>query len=700
MNRFLKSNYHYFLIVAFAVLCYHFLWYDAYSMKWDLAEQYLPWRYFLGKCISNSVLPYWNPFQLGGYPTYADPQSAAWYYPAWLIGSTFGYSMKIIQLEVLSFIILGGLGFFMFSKKIGNSTNSSFFFSLSYLASGFFVGNAQHLTWIAAAAWIPWLFYHYLYIRKDSFNSHVLWFLIVLYLFASSAYPAFLIVSAYIIIIDQVTLFIKSYNKKLFVIQKLFLILLCILALLPIIYSTFSTMSYFSRGAGITLEKALQHPFTLQSLLSLITPFSSFKNPTLFNTDISMANAYIGLLPLILILVYSISKKNSKSTFWLIIAGVFLIISIGSQLPVREFLFNYIPGFNLFRFPSLFRLFFIIALLLFTASYYDILKIYIEKYRSRIVFLLVFTVLIFIGIILYHISSWKPFDIRSLHTLATQYEQSTFVQHLIFQLAFQSILLLSFCLLLYKKVGHFFLLTFMCVDLFMSVRLNAMATMVLNTKTEEVDKLIPLNQPAFNVPKFQALSSTIDQQYMYRWPLNWNMNCYFGEIAIDGYNPFVLNTFNQLENSPIKDSVWQNPWLYFPNKIIYADESPSLHSSEAWIKTAQTSVENYNTKPAVSTISFKPNHIEIKYRSDTATALVFAQNPFPGWKASIDGKPAEIKTCNYAQQLIKLPEGTHSIIIQFENQVLKYINIIHLALFFILLVFACVFSLKRINNSH
>ncbi len=669
-------------------------------MKWDLAEQYLPWRYFLGKCISNSVLPYWNPFQLGGYPAYADPQSATWYYPAWVIGGTVGYSMKIIQLEVLSLITLGGLGFFMLSKKIGNSTNSSFFFSLSYLASGFFVGNAQHLTWIAAAAWIPWLFYHYLYIRKESYNSHVLWFLIVLYLFSSSAYPAFLIVSAYIIFIDQIIVFIKSSNKKQFILQKAVLIILCLIALLPILYSTFSSINYYSRGTGITVEKALQHPFTWQSLLSLIAPFSSFKNPTLFNTDISMANAYIGLLPLILLLIYSVSKKNSRSTFWLIIAGVFLIISIGSQLPIREFLFNYLPGFNLFRFPSLFRLFFVIALLLFAASYYDILKIYIEKYRKKIVALIVITVCIFIGIIIYFISAWKPFEISSLHTLATQYEQSTFEQHLIYQLAFQSILLLSFCLLLYKKIGHFFLLTFICVDLFMSVRLNAMATMVVNTKTEVVDNLIPSNQQSFHVPKLQPLANVIDQQYQYRWPLNWNMNCYYGEIAIDGYNPFVLNSFNLLENSIIKDSVWQNAWLYFPSKIMYADESPSLNASEAWIQSSKTSEENFYSKPIIDSIQLNPNRIFLTYNSDSASALVLAQNPFPGWVACIDNIETSIYSCNFAQQLIKLPAGKHTVEFIFDNLLLKYINIIHLILFAFTLLYAGIISLKGINNSH
>ena len=99
---------------------------------------------------------------------------------------------------------------------------------------------------------------------------------------------------------------------------------------------------------------------------------------------------------------------------------------------------------------------------------------------------------------------------------------------------------------------------------------NFFSVYILN-KTKEVDKLIQNADENFNTPKFQALSKSIDQQYEYRWPLNWNMNCYYSEIAIDGYNPFVLNTFNKLESSFLRDSIWANPWLYFPSKIIYAD---------------------------------------------------------------------------------------------------------------------------------
>lgn len=698
MNNFIKANYQYIFIVAFAIICYHFLWYNPFSMKWDLAEQYLPWRYFTGKSLQNGQLPFWNPYQLGGSPAFADPQSSALYYPAWFIGGLFGYSMKVIQLEILSLIILGGIGFFEFSKKIGNSTNSSFIVSLCYLSCGFFVGNAQHLTWIAAAAWLPWLFYQYLYIRKEITNKHLLSFLIILALFSSSAYPAFIIVAAYVIIIDQCILFVKSTNKLSFLKSKLILLLCCTLAIAPFIYSVLSSSTYFSRGEGISLAKALQHPFSIQSFLSFITPFASFKNNDFFRTDISMANAYMGLFPIVLILIYLLSKKNKKSTLWLLLSIVFMCIAIGEQLPIRSLLYEYIPGFNLFRFPSLFRLFFIICILLFSASYYDSLKIYIEKYRMKIIGILLFVLALFVIIILVYIKHWKPFSIESLNNLSLQFEQSTFQQHVLYQLAFQSLFLLTISLLLYFRLARFFMLIVICADLFISVRLNAMATMVLNTPTKNVDQLISSAPKKFHMPALQQLSNVVDQSYPYRWPLNWNMNCYYGEIAIDGYNPFVLKTFNDLENSTIKDSVFVNAWYYFPQQIIYADTIGMINANEAWVKTNDNKVENLQSNVSIESMEFFGSGLRFTYSADSAAAMVLAQNPYPGWEAFIDNEETSIEKTNYAQQLIRLKEGRHTVTWQYHNRWLNTICLLHLALFLLGLAYLSYKKIKAITT--
>ncbi len=695
MNNYLKSNFHLLLIIVFAFLCYHFLWLNPYSMKWDMAEQYLPWRHFLGKSLQNGEIPFWNPYQLGGYPTFADPQSATWYYPAWIIGGIFGYSMQVIELEIVLLITLAGSGFYFLLKKLGVNNLSACIFSICYMCSGFIVGNAQHLTWIAAAAWMPWLFYHYLFLRKETYNYHLAWFLIVLYFFISSSYPAFVIVSAYALTIDQFVIFLKSKQKLNFILHKFIFCICCLLILAPIIYSVYTSRDFFSRGDSLTLIKTLQHPFSWQSLLSLISPFASFKNAELFKTDISMSNGYIGLLPIITILMSILNGSIRKNYLWLLLSILFLLIGFGEQTPIREILYNYVPGFNLFRFPSLFRLFFIISILIYSALQFEHIQFHSKKIKG----VLLLSILFFITYIFIHLNSWHPFNLLSLNTLSKQIENTTFVQHIIFQFALNSILLLMLFLLSLKKIPIKYLLIICCFDLFINVHLNSMATMVLDTKTKNVDDLISNAPDKFTTPKLNPLYKNIDQQYEYRWPLNWNMNCYFGEIGVDGYNPFVLNTFNALSESNLKDSIWENSWYYFPSLIIYSDTPKTINSSIAWVNIGNTNksldTTYLNSKINVNSIQFTPKQFYLKYYSESNSALVFAQNPYDGWKASIDDIETNITTVNYSQQMIMIPKGSHQIKWFFKDPILTFITYIHLALFGLLLLFA---TFKNIRN--
>jgi hypothetical protein len=686
MNKHIKLNLNYFIIIVFALICYQFLWLQPFSMKWDLAEQYLPWRYFLGKSLQNGEIPFWNSFQLGGYPTFADPQSGFWYYPIWIVGYLFGYSMRIIELEILALLIIGGIGFYKLSIKLGNSKQASLLVSIAYMCSGFIIGNAQHLTWIAAAAWIPWLFYHYNYIREEKSNYHLIWFLIILYLFASSSYPAFIIVSAYLICIDQLTLFFKSKEKGKFILNGILLLILCVIILSPIIYSLISSKAYFSRGAGLTLVKALQHPFTWQSLLSFVAPFASFKNPSLFNTDISMSNAYIGIVPFILLITSLLFvKKLKKERNWLIWALVFILIGFGDQTPIRKFLFDYIPGFNLFRFPALFRLFAIGYLLLYVGSIYG----RIEVVAKKSLWIIITLVILFGTYIILNINSWHPFQLNSLSALAKQFESTTFTQHLLFQFAISGILLILIALIMIKKMPRYLIIIVCMLDLFINVRINAMATMVLDTKTSAVDSLL-INAPKqFHTPKQQTLISSIDQQYEYRWPLNWNMNCYFGEIAIDGYNPFVLNTFNSLSESHLKDSIWKNAWFSFPTTLLESDTPTLVSSKTTWKYNSNNNTKKiYSGVVKVNTTSYSPRQFNLNYSSTDTALLVFAQNPYTGWIARIDNERQTIQTVNYAQQLVVLTPGTHQVTWEFNNTYLNWILILHMILFCMLFIYA------------
>ena len=89
-------------------------------------------KFFISKSLNNGVLPFWNPYQLGGYPTFADPQSGVWFYPTWIISLLFGYSMSIIQLEFLFALIFGCIGFYKLSQRLSFNKSISSILAISY----------------------------------------------------------------------------------------------------------------------------------------------------------------------------------------------------------------------------------------------------------------------------------------------------------------------------------------------------------------------------------------------------------------------------------------------------------------------------------------------------------------------------------------------------------------------------------------
>ena len=641
-----KIDYHIILLILFVLVTYHFMWYNPYSMKWDMAEQYLPWRFFISKSINNGSLPFWNPYQLGGYPTFADPQSGVWYYPTWVISLLFGYTMSIIQLEILFALVFGCIGFYKLSKSLNFSKSISSILAISYISSGFIVGNAQHLTWIYAAVFIPWLIYYYIQFRTTLKQLSLLPFLIINYFFLSSSYPAFAIIFYYIIGIDQLILFIKDLDKFEFIKQRIIWLLLFMLTTLPISYSVISSSEYFSRGSGITLERALQHPFSINSTLSFLFPFSTFKNPDFFKTDLSMANGYFGLLGF-LFLIFGCVRKLKKNEILLIgLSTLFLLLSFGSETPLRELFYNYLPGFNLFRFPSLFRLFFIITSLLFVG--YTIQ--YIVNFNKWKDYRLFLSLLLLLSILILILNNSEVVHVNNL-------ENFSFLQHIYFQLIIHSALLMI--LIINKKLNLHYLFFVIAIDMFVSVNLNSHASMVLDIKSEQVDNLIKNKDQIINVPSTTPLISHIDQSYQYRWPLNWNMNCYFGEIATDGYNPFVLKTFNNLSESKIRDSIWTKPFYYLSNE------------------------ENTSTE----IISFKPDNIQLKIYTDTNNILTIAQNPYPGWSVYVNNKKSEIFISNISHQSVKIQKGENIIEWKYSNSVINNLFILHLLILLALLTY-------------
>jgi len=58
--------------------------------EWDVPEQYWPDLVYVCESLHRAELPYWNPYDRGGYPFYADPQAASFHPLTWAICAVGG----------------------------------------------------------------------------------------------------------------------------------------------------------------------------------------------------------------------------------------------------------------------------------------------------------------------------------------------------------------------------------------------------------------------------------------------------------------------------------------------------------------------------------------------------------------------------------------------------------------------------------
>ncbi|MFW5851042.1 MAG: YfhO family protein, partial [Bacteroidota bacterium] len=643
-----------------------------HMLSWDMIDGNYPFQHLQSLIERNGSIPLWDPYTNLGAPL--NSKLGQWY-PVRFLSSKIGeYTLYKLNIEFVLHIIIAGMGMFSLLKSRSLSLSAALFGGIAYMFSGFFIGNAQHMSWIISGAWLPWLLLLYSRIIQSPSIKQIPASIFVFFCFFTGGYPAFSIVTVYILFLGTIIYGIRLFlQKKQQNIQKFIGYILIIalgVTILSLAYlgSFFTMLSSVTRGDGVTIEAALFSSVQALHTITFIAPFSiSFSEAGFWNGDLSMLNMYMGIATLILSL-YSLRYIRNKKICYAWIAVIFFIsLSLGDILPVRSFFYKYAPLWNTFRFPALFRLFYIFLLIgLATYSFEKITK------NLRIQTLLkIGSILIIVYAITIAVSYFVSSDFPN-YTYWHQFIKKLEFSHTILIQASVHIIVLIICVgiayITYKKhtsisVRSIILLYLIC-DMVSTTVLQSAITVTTPIETyytqSHVDVLPKqtawpnIHEPAYDN---SAKSLTIAP------PLWRNLQVFHKKRSYNGYTSYVLKSTEELEQSIFYDSVKTYPILYIPHKI-YSEKDTNIDYSSGHIAVLPDSLSRItylSDSSSLTLISGTHNECLVStYCSDTSY-LVCMQNNYPGWHAKINNKPAEIISANFTAMAIVVPPGNSTI---------------------------------------
>ena len=709
-----RTIYLFLAFVALTVIAYWQIAFLQNSLKWDMLGCYLPWRYHVGECLQNGVFPFWNPYTHFGYPIHADLRSV-WYPETFLIGLTTGYSYLTLHLLFVVHLSLAGLGMYLLSTHFTSDWRASFVAGAAYIMCGFFVGHGQEMFGIIAATWIPFVVYYFIRLQQNLDFRDIPRTAIFAFLLVTGGYQAMWAILIYLLAAIFIAGFIRYFrqqqSRKAWHLLWLNVILAMVtaLSLLVIAITFFQVSPHLGRLGGISLEDAWFMPFSPRSAISFLLPFATVKDTAWYGTDLSMNNAYAGLIVLIFFILSLFQKRKLLLNIILGFGLLALLASFGEFTPVRASLYHYFPLLNLFRHSSFFSYFAVLAIVLSASVGLGNWLTTQGQFRKHLVWISFILSLIIVGLL---INSIVQVDLKTfaffnpVGNFAEWLAASSRHEHVVVHTVLQLIILGAFLFVLFRKKASLWIFIFIFTEMLLAVQLNIYYTVAsAGVKPAELYQNLKQRPAGFPLPQAGATVEWHSERNATFSVLWQNTNIYNKTVSSEGYNSFRLNSFDCLTDSLslLTTAVQKNEVIYLSDKILpfsYLDSiDPKQYSNILFVENADFSNEfaQLHTSPTDSMriVSFHPGYARAEVQNDSPVVITLLQAMYPGWTVKVDDKPSDILVTNKVFISTLLPAGRHMIEFEYKNNAVLAGFVISYFTFLLLISIALYFVLSK-----
>ena len=688
---------------------------------WDSADFFGPSFSLISDHIRAHRLLMWNPWTSGGTPDFAEPEIGAISPILLLTAALFPQPQTGVIVYWMMVWIAAGLGMMVLARHLGCPPWGAVIGALGFVASGFFLEHAQHITSLVSAAWLPWICWRF----DDALLRKRYWSAIeagVLYgLSALGGYPEFTILTpgflglwavGRVFFYDNSTAPLVTPEKRgrrilsatasLLLVGAISVLIFCppYLALLNERHGYSDRVGERSRiesiGSGILPVGAIT---TLASPYLAVLSHPELPGRLWPESDISMSGVYCGAVVSILGLLALLLR--SRWRLWLALVAVFFFCAaLGNQLPLRGWLYDFIPPTRYFRNASMFSMYSIFVwCMLASLAARDLERDAQEKGQLAKKFLLLsviaaITAVIFFSVVVHRFSA-PPFrfHLAVIHLLVAWFG-------------------VVFCaLLLFLRV----------------VSVRRCAQMLVAVAVLDAGLAIVVSAPAMYTPEFRVWWRVMNEEHissvdltrhgLYRQlhvptEIPWsdypnNRNVPLKVPVLDSFAP-MPNRFELFPpandqarhltgNSILPNFALGNNRIWFseeavqlpPTDAAYAqfkvalqrEQKPSLivhtpeqmysmfdrhlasthdHVDEGEIAASLARVGPASTA-AIDLVGYRPNSLEFRFDAPTQGWLMVTDRWAPGWRVEVNGKPAKVYGADFLFRAVKVAAGMNTV---------------------------------------
>ena len=686
----------YLVLALFTLIAYWPISLNIFSLKNDAIVYFLPYRYNISYAIQQGDFPFWSPYLYMGFPLHADMQSGAWNPIVLLISLFSTYNMTLLQAETLLYIFIAGVGMYKLLGEFVANKHARLLFALIYMTSGFIIDSGQFIVWIASAAFVPFVFLYYYRMLKQNQLIDVFKCSIALFFLFTAGYPSFVIFSGYILLFGFICHIIFTYrNRKnktkeiVSLISKNFLLLILFaLVAAPVLVSYLEFIPHFSRGTAISLADAQTNPFCIKCTISYLFPFTVSRDLFIFDTDLPMRNAYLGIFTLIFLFLGFSRKLSPAQKFILAIVILSFLFSLGDATPIRKWSYHLLPGMNFFRHPGNMRLFTSIGLILLAAiSFQQASENFTNRVKNRLRLITVALLVIFGVAVL--ISSrdgltitWPNKSGSDMHsTFKLFIEDLSFYALLFWQGAIQLLFLVLF-LPAIKNFNKRKIYGLMVFNAFLFMQPSLFSTFVGKSKPSTINSFITEHS------KGDAVS---------------NLQFTIGEnTAIDGNTDPLICGYPSWYNKRIAEPIDFFSPCYLNQQMVFSADSLLRKNVLKFPPVIEVdSIVPGNSNPAsIKAIKFTSREFSFTVNNNSEVLLGLFQNHYMHWRAYVDDREIPVLAWNKAFMGVRIPEGEHLVSFKYKPENLVRIMWISLIIWLFVIGYLAYYSFSKKNKKY